>query len=113
VKQTFKYELHKKDPEGNPAGGATRAEGLVIDWQDGPLKRGAERLEPNGAFVETVLQACLNRLEFFQASKFKCTENAEAIEFIKRALGSLDKRTKRREEQGVEGTHIAPYKIIA
>lgn len=93
------------DHNGNPTGGSVRGVGLQIDWQDGPLGRGADRVEPNGAFVETVLAACAERLRFYQQSQFKCRENALAITKIEEALHWLDHRTKRREQAGVEGTH--------
>jgi hypothetical protein len=94
-----------KDSEGNPAGGFVSGVGLRIDWQDGPLGRGGDRVAPNGAFVETVIRACIKRLEYFQDSKFKCYENEVALVNLKEALRLLNDRTKRREEQGVEGTH--------
>ncbi len=93
------------DDEGNPAGGTVRAKGLSIDWQDGPLGRGKDRKEPNGAFVETVLRACVQRLEWYQEGKFACPHNRAAIEKVYSALGYLKDRTARREARGVEGTH--------
>lgn len=50
---TFWHE-NRVDADGNPAGGSLSGKGLSIEWQDGPLGRGADRKEPNGAFVETV-----------------------------------------------------------
>ncbi|MDP6526529.1 MAG: hypothetical protein QGH15_20135 [Kiritimatiellia bacterium] len=38
-------------------------------------------------------------------SEFACTENAQAIQFLKLAAAELDHRTKKREDKGVEGTH--------
>lgn len=98
-------EEHGTDNAGNPTGGLTTGVGMSIRWQDGPLGRGAERNEPNGAFVEGVLQAALGRLEFYQGSKFACEQNATAIEHIKRALAALERRTADRERRDVEGTH--------
>ncbi|TDI97078.1 MAG: hypothetical protein E2O29_01810 [Deltaproteobacteria bacterium] len=79
-----------------------------MNWQDGPLGRGTERQEPNGAFVETVISAAKQRIEFYQKAndgKFKCPENAMAIIKLEEALHWLDHRTKEREERSVEGTH--------
>lgn len=90
---------------GNPAGGKTTATGLTIDWQKGPLGRGAERQEPNGAFVETVVLAAIDRLRFYQAGRFACAENEAAIQHLADALAALDARTKDRERREVEGTH--------
>lgn len=96
-----------KNEEGAPTGGGVRGTGLWIDWQHGPLGRGEERKEPNGAFVETVIAAAKQRLEFYQESDFACQENADAIESLDEALRDLDSRTKSREEREVEGTHNA------
>lgn len=88
-----------------PAGGVIFGPGLCISWQNGPLGRDADRKEPNGCFVETVIQAAISRLEFYQSSPFRCTENQVALDHMRMALGSLESRTARREEQQVEGTH--------
>lgn len=96
---------HHTDEAGNPTGGTTRATGIAINWQAGPLGRGADRREPNGAFVEGVLQSAADRLEFFQASKFACAENAAAIRCINAALSALESRTADREARQVEGAH--------
>jgi hypothetical protein len=91
--------------DGKPHGGYAKGVGMDISWQKGPLGRGTERKEPNGAFVETVIAAALQRLEFYQDSGFSCSENASAIHNLKSALGVLDFRTQQREGAGVEGTH--------
>lgn len=88
-----------------PAGGVVFGPGLCISWQNGPLGRGDERKEPNGCFVETVISAAISRLEFYQASVFRCTENQVALDHMRMALGALESRTARREEQQTEGTH--------
>lgn len=93
------------DANGNPAGGYEIGTGFFINWQNGPLVVDGERKEPNGAFVETVLKAALNRLYTYQLSKFACRENALAITKIEEALHWLDARTKDREARGVEGSH--------
>jgi len=96
------------DLAGNPTGGFARGTGFDISWQNGPLGRGEERKEPNGAFVENIIAAALQRLEFYQTAsfgRFKCRENAIAITKLEEALLWLDKRTRDREERQVEGTH--------
>lgn len=95
------------DDDGNPAGGVVKGVGIEIDWQDGPLGRGEDRKEPNGAFVEGILEAAL--LEFYQESKFRCEENALAVAITHRkmVLSYLNERTNKREIRGVEGTHTA------
>ena len=93
------------DTNGNPAGGSVRGVGIVIDWQNGPLGRGEDRKEPNGAFVEGVIAAAIQRIEYYQASKFKSRENAIALTHLETALLWLGKRTADREARAVEGTH--------
>jgi len=93
------------DKDGNPSGGCAVGTGINILWQNGPLGRGEDRLDPNGAFVETVIDIAKRRLEFYQESKFKCDENEMAIKRLDAALSYLNDRTKKREERKVEGTH--------
>lgn len=98
---------HENDVNGNPAGGETTGTGITITWQNGPLGRDGDRKEPNGAFVEGVIAAAIDRLEYYQASKFECRENAIAITKLEEALHWCQHRTAKREERAVEGTHIA------
>jgi len=100
-----KFDAENFLKDGKPNGGVVTGKGLEISWQKGPLGRGTERKEPNGAFVETVIAAALQRIEFYQASGFACSENASAIQNLKSALAVLDFRTQQREGAGVEGTH--------
>ena len=96
---------HWVDVDGNPAGGNTFGQGFAIGWQNGPLGRGGERLEPNGAFVEDVIDACADRIRFYQGSRFACDRNARALAHLEVALEELDARTREREAAGIEGTH--------
>ena len=98
------------DRAGNPTGGRTRvtiagAQGgevpLEIFWQDGIIKDG----EQNGVFIEDVIEAARQRLQFFQSSKFRCRENAIALTHLETALAWLDFRTRGRLVQGVENTY--------
>ena len=93
------------DANGNPAGGWVRGVGFVVDWQDGPLGRGEDRKEPNGAFVETIIAAAKQRIEYYNSTKFSCRENSIAITKLDEALMWLNKRTADREAREVEGTH--------
>lgn len=97
--------LHRVDENGMPAGGDTTGLGINISWQNGPLGRGPERKEPNGAFVEGVIAAALDRIYFYQSTKLKCRENAIAITKLEEALHWLNHRTYEREQREVEGTH--------
>lgn len=99
-------ELHVTT-NGLPDGGETTATGLAIFWQRGSLGRGEERKEPNGCFVETVIEAAVGRLRYYQTTQFNCQENAEAIGKLESALEWLAKRTAAREARQVEGTHEA------
>lgn len=97
------------DKDGNPTGGTVRGRGLDIRWQDGPLAvvdtDGNSRREANGCFVETVIAAAKQRLEFFQGSKFNSSFNKDAIYHLEQALLALNARTEDRMVRGVEGTH--------
>ena len=93
------------DENGNPTGGEVDGIGLSINWQNGPLGRGEDRKEPNGAFVETVISAARQRLAFYQDSKFNSDFNARAIAFLDQALAALEERTASRESAGTEGTY--------
>lgn len=118
---------HEIDNNDNPAGGVTTGVGINIRWQNGPLGRGkpreeirasdvprgmdpddVARKEPNGAFVEGVIEAAIGRLRFYQTAtggKFACRENAIALTHLETALLWLEKRTADREARQVEGTH--------
>ena len=89
MQQKIRVRNHS-DAEGRPAGGTVEGVGIAIVWQDGPLgeqpassapvfRMGAQQAFPpdvpghNGAFVEGVLAAAQARLEFYQASPFKCS----------------------------------------
>lgn len=93
------------DAAGNPAGGYVSGTGISITWQNGPLGTGKDRVAPNGAFVEGVIAAAIERIQFYQDSKFVCRENALAITKLEEALHWLNWRTEKRVMRGVEGTH--------
>lgn len=97
--------LNKSDDLGRPAGGTTHGRGFTIAWQDGPLGRDGDRIEPNGAFVEDVISAAIGRMEFYQASPFACDENQRALDHLIEARAALRERTAAREARSVEGTH--------
>lgn len=104
--QQFKAMNHTDD-NGNPAGGFVQGTGLMIRWQDGPLREQGtdEPAAPNGCFVETVILAAIQRIEYYQASKFACEENEDAIALLYAAVERLQARTARRTAEGVEGTN--------
>ena len=67
--------INKPDESVNPAGGWVQGKGFQIQWQDGPLGRGDERKEPNGASPEDVVTSVIQRMEFYQTSRLSCPEN--------------------------------------
>lgn len=73
----------------------------TLKFQDGPIKEAGL----NGWTNEDLLIIVADRLESFQASKFRCSENGIALDYVKNALGQLNARTARRSAEGVEGTH--------
>lgn len=96
------------DGDGNPAGGSVAGTGIMIRWQDGPLGREPNRSDPNGAFVEGVISAAKQRLDWYEdvcGGKFACAQNKTAIGHLIGALKVLGERTVSRESRGVEGTH--------
>ena len=102
--------VNETDDDENPAGGYVYGTGLDIGWQNGPLGRGPDRKAPSGAFVETVIAAAKQRIEYYQQAsggKFACEANAFAIEHLDAALNVLHERTVEREARQVEGTHEA------
>ncbi|KAB7752772.1 hypothetical protein [Mycolicibacterium mucogenicum] len=99
------HSEHWNDTNGNPAGGTTFGRGFAIGWQNGPLGRGAERSEPNGAFVEDIIAAAADRLQYYQDSRFASKYNATALLHLDEALRALNARTADREDRDVEGTH--------
>lgn len=104
VKQDI-IETHNTDEKGNPTGGTTTSTGLDIRWQDGALVVDGKQVDPNGAFLQTVLSACIGRLQYYQAGKFACRDNAVALTHLETAQLWLGKREAERAERGVLGTH--------
>lgn len=115
---------NKVDDDANPTGGDVRLDldtsgdgksdfpVLLVKWQDGPRGTGETNadgspklLPPNGAFVEDVLWAALQRLEFFNAGKYRDRANSLAITHIEQALQALKDRQLERSHRNVEGKH--------
>lgn len=107
AKQGFEAENNLNE-DGYPAGGFVKGVGIDINFQNGPLGRDGERIPPNGAFVEDLIEVVIQRIEHYQSAasgKFRCRENAIAITKLEEAGLWLDKRTRDRESRQVEGTH--------
>jgi hypothetical protein len=102
--ETLVRSNFREDAEGHPTGGSTWAEGfkMEIDWQDGIIGPEGQ----NGAFIEDVLEAALQRLRYFNSRPVsRCRENSLAITKIEEAIQWLDWRTRNRVQQGVENTY--------
>lgn len=72
-----------------------------LHFQNGPIKEAGV----NGITHEVLLAILIDRMEGFQSGKFKCEENAVALEFLQGAQRVLKRRTEKRLSRGVEGTH--------
>ncbi len=104
------------DENDNPTGGhvilgveqdGTEVPVLHVEWQSKPRKQEGtdELLPPNGAFVEDVIWAALQRLEFFNEGKYRDRANSIAITHLEQALQALKDRQLERSFRGVEGEH--------
>ena len=98
------------DDDKNPSGGSIHSVGMDITWRNGPLGDGGPA-DTNGAFVEDVILAAIERLKFFQLKedgtpgKFSCRENAYALTHLEEALMWIQRRHENRTQRGVQGTH--------
>lgn len=110
---------NKVDENANPTGGDVRLDldtsgdgksdfpVLLVKWQDGPRgQEGTDELLPaNGAFVEDVIWAALQRLEFFNDGKYRDRANSMAVTHLEQALQALKDRQLERSHRNVEGKH--------
>jgi len=102
------FVQNRTDKDGNPTGGDVRGPGIDIVWQSGPLGRPPK--PATGAFVEDIIEAARQRLEFYQTAsggRFACRENALAITKLEESLHWLTARRMEREARGVQGEHKA------
>lgn len=76
---------------------------ISIKFQCGPIKE----VGRNGCQLDDVIDVLVARLEGFQKGPFKSEENARAIAHLVAGKEELLQRTRRRREQGVEGTNAA------
>ena len=94
------------DADGNPAGGYIKGLGVEIHFQDGPLGPPENRRPANGAFVEDLETGIIHRMEFYQATRFRCRENSLVITKLEEAQHWGQHRTRQRMARGVEGQNI-------
>lgn len=98
-----RYEISGFAPSLNPSAVAPddASDRLAILFQNGPINE----VGVNGVTQEVLLEVLVDRLRSFQAGPFACRENALALTKLEEAQHWLHHRTKRRVDQGVEGTH--------
>ena len=75
--------------DGELAGGFVDGTGLQIVWQDGPITDPEER--PSGTFVESVLEATLQRLDFY-LDENPSDLTRKAASHVALAIGALNER---------------------
>ena len=73
-----------------------------IHFQNGPVKENGV----NGITSEALLAILIHRTKILNGN-FPCDENKRAISYMENALALFEKRTKGRQERGVEGFNIA------
>ena len=120
VQQTFVAENYT-DKEGGPEGGFVSLDIpsgriLSIVWQNGPLMRGADRREPNGTFVETVIAAAVQRIQYYSASNTTTRPSSGAVRSLslshtskRRSTGS---KLARQTESSAESRALTPYEDL-
>ena len=74
---------------------------IALRFQRGPLKE----VGINGCAIEDAVDVLIERLDGFQRGPFACPENELAMGHLHLAKEKLMERTRRRQEQGVEGTN--------
>lgn len=99
----YRVRVYKSGHTGEPVQFET-----LLTFQHGPIKE----CGLNGLTNEDLLIIVADRLRSFQESRFACAENADALGSVEDALASLEARTVRRMQEGVEGTH-SPDKTVA
>lgn len=77
---------------------------INILFQNGPIKEDGNGI--NGVTIEAILAILIDRLKGFQSGPYACYENDMALISIKQSLDWLKKRTVKRVNRGVEGTHV-------
>lgn len=107
MKQAIDETFPPHNADGVLTGGKTTGKGFEVNWQDGPLVDPITEapVEPNGAFLQTMVEVCIGRLKAYQAGKHNSRENAVALTHMETAQLWLGKREADRAERGVLGTH--------
>lgn len=94
------------DEKGTPFGGRVSGPGISIQWQKG-LVGTDETGNPvyNGAFVQTVIDVAIKRIEHYQTTPFANDINVQVLEHLRAANNLLDQRIQERVQRGVMNTH--------
>jgi hypothetical protein len=93
--------------EGAPDGGVLSGDGITVCWQRGALKNeDGTTNEPNGAFLVDVLNAVLDRLEFYKRINATHLYTEKSNELVGQAVEVLRSRIARREQAGTLGSHV-------
>lgn len=71
-----------------------------INFQNGPIQEAGF----NGFSQEALLAVLEDRLVGFQNGPYANDDNEEALDYIRKAMKALHRRTKERMARGVEGT---------
>ncbi|KEI18260.1 hypothetical protein [Clostridium haemolyticum] len=74
----------------------------TINIQKGPVKENGL----NGIFIEDLLLICIDQLEHFQASQFKCKENEATLRHLNDALATTRARQYERYLRDVQGKNL-------
>lgn len=88
--------------DGEVLGGHVTGVGVDIAWQCGPA--GPCREGVNGAFVEDVIEAVIQRLVAYERTKYAHPANKDAIARLKQAIYSLNSRMAARRTDEKLGT---------
>lgn len=98
---SHRYEITGFNTESNKSKEGAASNGVVILFQNGPIKD----VGVNGVTHEALLTIVIDRLVSFQEGPYACAENQVALQHAAHCLNALQLRTKARINRGVEGTH--------
>lgn len=87
--------LYETEPK-SPFGGAVFGNGFTIVWRS--------MNNPNGATMEAIIRAMMERLNRFQQGPLPSEYNQRALQYLHMALEMMEKRTEDRKQRNVEGT---------
>ena len=102
-------DIHAIDDPDPNAGGACHVYDITAGEQPALLHRVAFQHGPvkehgrNGVTEASLLAVLIDRYEHFQAGPFASPYNADTLAHLRAALDAQHRRTRDREERGVEG----------